>query len=183
MPKVIGYGSLMNLDSMAKTISKRDIQPVTVQGYRRIFNLKPSRVVVNLNKGAGLETAVLNVEPDTQSEFNAVAFDVTDDEFDRLKIREQSYRFKEVDYYDFKTGQKAPDKALLFIGNKLFRGERIIREEFLPLPGYLKLVLKATEEISEIFADKFLETTLIADGTVLKDWLKENPIKKSTDNY
>lgn len=169
--RVIGYGSFLDEVSLSKTIKPRPARLVWVRGYRRIFNLKPSRMKLYHIGGEGIKVAVANIEPAEDAKVNGVVLDVDQDELQKLMIRQQSYRIKELPYYDYETGEVL-GKAMVFIGNKIFRSQRIIEDYFLPIPSYLKMVRDAAYRISGKFGKDFDDTTYIADGTKLSDWLK-----------
>lgn len=170
---IIAYGSLMNPDSMSRTIPKRKGVPVLIKGYKRVFNLKASRPYLYKNLKTA-ECAVLNVVKCENSFFNAIMFRVTDDELRLLKIRERSYYTKEVEVLDIRSEKKI-SKALLFIGRKIFRGERIVDDSFLPIPEYLETVKKGAFGISRSFGKMFEETTFLGDGRTIKELSRSDP--------
>ena len=62
-------------------------------------------------------------------------------------------------------------KAFIFVGNKLYHGQRIINDIYQPILSYLEMVRDEAYSFSKKFGKDFDETTFIADGTKLKDWL------------
>jgi cation transport regulator ChaC len=163
MKKIVGYGSLMDKDSFSKTLPLRDMKPVWIEGFKRVFNLKPSRPYIYKEGGKGIAIAVANLEESEKSRCNGLMFEVTESELEKLKIRERSYRLKEVEVSDFET-EDLIGTAYVFIGSKRFRDELIISDEFEPLPSYLEKVRKASYNISEDFGISFDTTTFKANG-------------------
>ncbi len=168
---VICYGSFLSKESLSRTIPSREGVPVIVKGYRRVFNLKPSRMQLYKDGARDGQCAVLNVMPFEDSFINALMIEVDDDEFEKLKIRERSYYTKEVNVFDI-SGKDKIGKAELFIGRKLFKGERIVDDGFMPIPSYLETVKKAAYSISEDFGNLFEDTTFLGDGRNINDLKK-----------
>jgi cation transport regulator ChaC len=171
--RVVGYGSLMDPDSLSKTIKPREVRTVWIKGYKRIFNLKPSRMRRYHIGAKGINTAVLNVAAVDGAKMNAVMFEVDPDELDKLLIREQSYRTREVVAYDYETGEEI-GKALMFVGNKMFRGQPVISEEYLPIQSYHEMVRDAAYRISERFGRDYDDSTLLADKRPLQDYMSSS---------
>lgn len=170
MIRIIGYGSLMIPESLQKTISLRPFQLVWVEGYKRIANIRtrfPKQYGV---KPGDNHVSILNVEEEDGGRLNAVAFDVSEDELEKLKIREQIYYVKEVELRDFATSQPA-GTGLLFIGKKLFHGERIVSDEYLPISSYCQKCREAAYALNKEFGKAFDETTFAADGRLLREYL------------
>lgn len=170
MMRIIGYGSLMIPESLQKTIPPRPFELVWVEGYKRIANIrtrfpKQYKVIAGDN-----HIAILNVEEEECHRLNAVAFEVSEDELEKLKIREQIYYVKEVELRDFATSQVC-GTGLLFIGKKLFHGERIVSDEYLPISSYCQKCREAAYSLNDEFGKAFDETTFAADGRPLREYL------------
>ena len=166
--RVIGYGSFLNKESLAKTIVPRPVELILVKGYRRIFNLKASHLR-QYKVQDPLKVAVLNVIPDAEAFLNAILFEVNEDEFEKLKIRNKNYYTKEVEVYNFKTNEQN-GTAILFIGKKLEHGERVVEDHYLPIPQYLDLCKKGAYDYGESFGDFFMKTTYTTDGKNLEEY-------------
>jgi hypothetical protein len=173
MTVVIGYGSLMIAESLAKTIPAREMRPVWVPGYRRIFNLKTRFPRMYKVSESSNKVAVLNVVPEVDASTSALAFDVSDDELEKLKLRERIYYMKEVKILDFKSKEPA-GTAVMFIGRKMFHGERIVSEHYLPVPSYLDRCREACYKVGKRFGKTFDSTTFVGDGRTVAEYLKEN---------
>lgn len=154
---IIGYGSLIDPASRAKTIPPREATPIIVKGYRRIFNM----AILD-----GPEPNVLNAERQQASSFNAVTIIVNEEELELLKRRETNYDPEHTPYYDPQKGEQL-GTAIIFIGKK----EAKDTSERPPNSKYLKLCRKAAYSIGINFGMQWDRTTLLADGTVLADWL------------
>lgn len=167
MSWVIGYGSLMIIESLEKTISARDFTQVWVEGYKRIFNLKNGTPRLYRIKEPTNKVAILNVEQSASHGFNGLAFEVNDDELQKLKIREKQYYIKEILVYDM--SKKPLFNALLFIGNKLSHGERIVSNEYEPVESYLERCREAAYRQGEDFGRLFDSTTYLGSGENLSE--------------
>jgi cation transport regulator ChaC len=163
MIRIVGYGSLMNKESFAKTLKPREMKLVWIEGYKRVFNIKPSRPYLYKEGGKGMEIGVANIEESGGQRVNGFMFEVDESELEKLKIRERSYRLKEVEVSDYET-EDLIGPAYTFIGNKRFRDEIIISKDFEPLPSYLEMVRKAAYEISEQFGHDFDASSFKANG-------------------
>jgi hypothetical protein len=173
MVAAIGYGSFMIRDSLAKTIPFRPGKPVWVQGHRRVFNLRTRLLKLYDVKESSNEVAILNAVPEPDKRMNALLFEVSDEEFDKLKIRERIYYAKQVKVTDFKSNEPA-GTAVLFVGRKIYRGERIVSNEYLPILSYLQRCREAAYEVGDDFGKAFDDTTFLGDGRTAAEYLKKN---------
>lgn len=156
----IGYGSLLNEESLSETISKKKFLPVIVKGYKRIFNLKTRE-----HKNAD----VLNLKKSSSSFFNAVLFQVSDEELKKLSLREAEYNLEEVNYYDSLGGRKM-GKGIVAIDFFV----EIDSEKKLPSKSYFIMCRSAAYKIGKEFGKIWDDTTYIADGEKVSDWIKKN---------
>lgn len=90
---VLGYGSLLNVESVAKTLNKPiqkiDLKPVWLESYKRVWQLKDDVFSDELEK---LITAMfLDISFCTKANLNGVVFEVSPVEFASLQIREKNY--------------------------------------------------------------------------------------------
>lgn len=176
MISVIGYGSLMIPESLHKTISPRQFRLVWAKDYRRVFNLKTNMLKFYGVKEQSNQVAILNVDFEPGGRLNAAAFDVNDEELEKLKIREKSYYTKEVPVFDFETFEER-GSALLFIGKKLAHGERIVSSDYMPVPSYMQRCRQAAYSLGEKFGKDFDETTFLGSGISLKEYLRHTETK------
>ncbi|MFH1510656.1 MAG: gamma-glutamylcyclotransferase family protein [Candidatus Woesearchaeota archaeon] len=177
MTWVIGYGSLMIPESLEKTLPLRPFVAAWVKGYKRVFNLKNSTPRLYRIKEPTNKVAILNVEPSDCHGFNALIFEVSDDELQKLKIREKQYYTKEIKVYDLK--KKPISNAILFIGNKLSHGERIVNNEYEPVESYLERCREAAYKQGKEFGQLFDRTTFLGNGKSLAEVMGNDKFKKS----
>lgn len=156
--KFIGYGSLLNHESLRETIEDKKFKKIIVKGYKRIFDLEIKK------EG---KSDILNIIKDKKGLFNGVMFNVTEDELFRLKKREDEYNFESVDVYDFKTKKKI-GKALVAIDHIV----GIDRDNKKPNEHYLNLCRKGAYSIGRDFGKFWDETTYTSKNEKLSDWLK-----------
>jgi len=169
MVNIIGYGSLMNKKSFERTIPWREPKQILVRGYKRVFNLIPSRLqlykLYDANHAKG-EIAVLNAAPNNESEFNALMFNISEGELEIIKLRLKSYHAEETTVFDFKTNKKI-GKALIFVGNLNCDGEEILNNDILPIPKYVKLCKEGAKEISKEFYKSWIKSTYKGNGKLI----------------
>jgi hypothetical protein len=172
MVAVIGYGSFMIAESLAKTIPAREYGLVWVPGHRRVFNLKTRLLKLYKVSEQSNEVAISNAVPEPGVRMNSILIEVTDEEFEKLKMRERIYYTKQVKVNDFKSGEPV-GTAVMFVGRKLYRGERIVSDEYLPIRSYLERCRAAAYEISREFGRAFDQTTFLGDGRTAAEYLKK----------
>lgn len=83
---VFGYGSLMNEESLQKTLPGKKITAwATLKGYRRAFN-----------KAGRRGHRYLNLKPDQNAQVKGVLIQVAEYELEELKKREEGYNLVEI---------------------------------------------------------------------------------------
>jgi len=170
--KIVCYGSLLNKESLAKTIHVREITPIWIKGFKKVYNLKPSRLhIYKTLDPKSNKVAVISLVKD-DSYCSCAYIEVDDYEFEKLKIRERNYHTKKVPLYDFKTKEKIGD-GIVFIGNKIAEGEIIIRDDFLPIPTYLERVRKGVYSFGKEFGKLHDQTSFLGDGRTITQYLNE----------
>ena len=156
---VIGYGSLLSHISLKETIPDRQLKPVIVKGYKRIFNVLAKN-----------HTDVLNIEKKSGHFFNGVLFTVNWEELKKIKQREQpQYSFKKSWAFDFVTNQKL---SLSLLAIDLHHS--LDRQKHRPNLLYLKSCREAAYMISKKFGLMWDKTTYTADGEKISSWIKNN---------
>ncbi len=88
---LIGYGSLMQLQSRIRTVPLAvEAFPVAVTGFKRLFGMR----------GSHYKTTFLTVTGSSSSKMNAVYFKVNNGEIEALDKRESSYDRQEIPFND-----------------------------------------------------------------------------------
>jgi hypothetical protein len=192
MPVVLGYGSLLNTESLQRTLPgkrREDLRPVLVPGFRRLFNLIMLSQVEREADLGGQAVGALNAVVDPAEELGAVAFSLTEEEFGPLDRREYCYfKIKDIPIADFYTGESL-DAGLLYSVYpaaeleerfpERYRGEigplggdGITSSEILPGDAYLTLCLQGAYSWGEDFGVHFLDHSFLADGRIpLREYL------------
>jgi len=171
MVNIIAYGAMLNKESLAKTIKSREFKEVLVKGYSRIFNQRAAKLHLYNADPKQNRVAIANVIPNEDRYFNAVMFEVDDYEFEKLKIREKSCHTKKITA-ELKNGERA--EAIMFIGNKIYEGNEMQSNDYLPIELYLKRCRNGAYAVSEEFGNKWDETTYLGDGRTVKKYLEDN---------
>lgn len=168
---LVGYGTLMSRASLATTVGDaghaKAFVPVVVQGYRRLFNLRPDHYEPSLHlTDEPLEAAALNIEPAADLRFNGVALEVTEDELRALDLREPYYRRIRVAAHRFSD---AAPLGQVFVYSSDPDQPWICRDPRRLLPRWKDVLLarNGAYGISRSFGEMFDETTYMADGTTL----------------
>lgn len=160
----IGYGSLMSHKSLQEDLNNKKFKKVIVKGYKRIFDINLTSALKSKKT-----TDILNVEEEKGFQFNGVMFKIDDKEIKNLKKREEGYKFKEVECFDFKT-KKRIGKAFLSIDSHYM----IDKYHKKPNRKYLILCREAAYHINKKFGQFWDETTFTSTGKKIKDWIKKN---------
>lgn len=158
MNAIIVYGSLINKGQLAKqSLQLGEPLPVSVHGYKRIFNQEPS-----WRKGHDQRRAVLNVMPSDQHCFNGLLVGVRDEShFQYLDERERGYNRVNLEWSRLEKFAECcfPDEqgsVYIYTGKPEQRGNNL-----LPNDDYLELCLNGAKQWSEEFYEVFLHTTYV----------------------
>ena len=165
---IFGYGSLINEDSLRKTVpSAKNIVPVRLQGYTRVFDFPSS---TRLCEKSGKCCTVLNAfESKKDSSINGIIFEMDEEDLQNLIYRETGYELIEVEvenYYD----ENVKIVAYFFKAPKyesnyfLFDSEKQME--------YLDLCVEGCKIFGDEFLREFLETTYIENKS-LREIFKE----------
>lgn len=173
---LVGYGSLMNVDSAATTLQNNSglpRRPVVCHGVRRLFNYRMPEKFINKYGGAdpGVHVAALNTQRtgDPTDSVNGVLEWVSIEDLDRLRERENGYNLSPSNACDWWSGE-AIDRQVFLLES--LNGE----SEILPHRRYLDVCIQGARSVSERFMKTFLQNTYLADGaTILSDWLANEP--------
>lgn len=164
---IIGYGTLLLRASLGDSIgqstaTQKPLRPVLVDGYIRVFNLRPDHYEPSNKFGVpDIERAAMNVEPSPNHRFNGVAFATTTAELEALDVREAPYRRVSVPMRDFGTGEPIGE-GHLYLGLETW----ITRDVTRLLPLWRDVVWGRTGayDHGEDFGICFDETTYMGDG-------------------
>lgn len=152
--KLFGYGSLMNKNSLKKTVPEAKVVGKSLlKGYRRVFNVKsPYRK----NEATGIYSSVLNIEESSESSFYGTLIELPDQRnIEDLFKREEGYDLIEITLEDNTkalTYMAEVDIPYLYVFHDCTQKE------------YLDICIQAAKE-SHFFED-FLHTTFIGEKTI-----------------
>lgn len=169
---LIGYGTLLSRASAGRTLGRpgglaREMLPVTVRGYRRLFNLRPDHYVASRVWGRpGIENGAMNVEPAAGEEFNGLAFRVSRQELELLDQRESAYDRIEVEACGFDSGEPI-GRGQVYCSRPDARWIERDPARLLPLWRDLVWARQAAYGTGRRFGRAFDRTTYLADGTTL----------------
>ncbi len=176
--KLCGYGSLMNSESAARTISSNHIarQHGIAFGGIRIYEYQiPDKIMKDRykTKYKENETAALNVRRDQTGVFNCVLITINSSDFNQLREREKDYELTPVVFcpWQFFNPKKSQDKNSK--KNKPFlaftlscpQNSSFVNHDISPHLDYHELCCRGALEHSLEFLNCFLETTYLSDAT------------------
>jgi hypothetical protein len=149
----IVYGSLLHKDELKKqNIDPKRVDFVKVKGYKRVFNQEPSWRIVQ-----GNEKAVMNIEEDENSWFNAIVIKDLDEKYIKeLDHRERGYdrislKKECVTLYD---DNSTLNNCIVYKGKKGKQNNTIF-----PNPSYFKICLEGAKSHFEQFFKDYMDTT------------------------
>lgn len=179
---LIGYGSLMNPTSAARTV-KEPAEPVLVFGVDRLFNY--NRVLSSLTKGQPDNPSMranLNVRmsKDLHHAINAVVIKIPIDEIENLRDREVGYDLIPVIALPWKDFKGSPFNAHFFLAyiltvpeETVLDGQELTNPEILPYLPYYNMTREGAASYGDDFLQVYLNTTYLGDGkTTIYEWEK-----------
>jgi len=198
---VIGYGTLLSRASLARTVGPEAARrarflPVWVEGYQRLFNLRPEHYGASLHVSpAPIEVAAANLAPVAEARFNGVLFLLDPEALDVLHQRERYYERVTVRATPFPGGVAGADggaspefpealeppealeglEALVYVGRPdspwVAPWLGVGPDRLLPLWRDLVLARGSAYRVSPDFGRAFDATTYLADGVIRAvDW-------------
>jgi len=149
----IVYGSLLHVDELKKqNIDPSKIEFVKVQGFKRVFNQEPS-----WRKVEGIEKAVMNIEKDEKSWFNAIVIKDLDEEY----IKDLDHRERGYDRTALRDGtvilygsDKVLKNCIVYKGKEGKQSDKI-----LPNPNYFEICKNGAKSHFEEFFHDYLAST------------------------
>lgn len=152
MKNLVVYGSLINQDELLKeNISFENIEIIKVFGFKRVFNQEPSYRLIN-----SINRAVLNIENETNSWFNAIVIkDISQEYMNILDIREKGYN--RISIKDGNVRNYLDEDIINCI---VYQGKTNKKNnEILPNYDYLNICLKGANYFGKEFFRDFIKTT------------------------
>ncbi len=153
MYNLIVYGSLLHVDELKKQnidLSKVDL--VKVKGFKRVFNQLPSWRKVDGNK-----KAVMNIEADKNSWFNAIVIKDLDEKY----IQDLDYRERGYNRVALEDGS-----VTLYSDGSVLKNSIVYKgkddkqsSEILPNPEYFEICRSGAECHGGVFYSDYLKTT------------------------
>ncbi len=190
---IIGFGSLLSKKSSKITCPKlRNFRKIRVNGYQRIFNLASPTAINFINNNAINISACSTIKKDN-SGFLAIAFDITEDQWENFANRESGYQLLPVEFTNEENNTDTGILCVNFNNNHLenhhtskdllikLRGELnytadIIRNDILPWEIYLDYCINSAKKLGEDYLNSFLDESFLADETTtIREYLKANP--------
>ena len=158
--KIFGYGSLINLHSLNKTLPEVTcVTPAILKDYIRIFDTKSTTRFTQDN----VAISVLNFKESPNNFMNGVFFDVSKKYFQSLTEREGAYKAKEVTIET--SNGKEKFNAIVFIGEN--NKQDYLFDDF-HQNNYLQICINGAKDFGEDFYKTFLDTTLINNKKLSK---------------
>ena len=149
---LILYGSLLNKDELKKqNIDLESIKYVKVYGFKRVFNQLPSWRKVDGNK-----KAVMNVEYDESSWFNAILLENLSDEY----IKDLDERERGYDRISIKDGDVITYDGIIIKNCIIYKGKSGKQDDtILPNPTYFEICKSGAKSHFKEFYVDYLNTT------------------------
>ncbi|MFK5880854.1 MAG: gamma-glutamylcyclotransferase family protein [Sulfurospirillum sp.] len=149
----IVYGSLLHPKELKKhSINMDMVEFVKVKNFKRVFNQEPS-----IRKVDSINRAVLNIEADSLSWFNALLIkNISENSLKELNEREIGYDRLNLEdgYVRYYSNDKIVKNCFIYIGKNGKQNSTIF-----PNPKYFKLCLNGAKSHFEEFYQDYISTT------------------------
>ncbi|MBD3831696.1 MAG: gamma-glutamylcyclotransferase, partial [Arcobacter sp.] len=153
---LFGFGSLINLSSAQKSfkrvLSQKDLLPVKIKGYERVWNAIESIQFEEENES--INGVFLNIKKNENSTLYGVMIEISDEELEILKLREKNYScitIKKEDVLSF----EAKDDLIAFMTTREDKLAKIGDKNcFIPFK-YTQIVKEALNNYDEDFKKDF----------------------------
>ncbi len=167
---LLGYGSLMNRASASRVLCTETLstaRSVIAWGARRIYN------TISLNRKTYAEYChpsdsdygVLNAMSAAGHWFNAVEYQVRQEDIQFLRTREKAYDLIPVWISDCSTPTESNRWAYFFSRRQSFWNEtQILFDAVVPLENYHQICETGCREIADDFLEMFRHSTWIMNG-------------------
>lgn len=152
MYNLIVYGSLLHVEELKKhQIDLKRVEKVKVKGFKRVFNQLPSWRKVDGNK-----KAVMNVEFDKNSWFNALVIKDLDEEY----IKDLDHRERGYDRVSLKDGDVVSYDGEVIKNCIVYKGKKDKQSsEILPNPDYFEICKNGALTHGKEFFEDYMKTT------------------------
>lgn len=173
--KIFSYGSLMDFDSAANTLSEQSMKtfkPAVAFGVKRLFNrdvpIKPnSKWGIPKNENA---RGMLNLVKEEDQMVNGVIFEVRREDIPSLLYREEGYDLIPVIAKDWEANNAKCDIAYTFYAPP---ESPYTSNSIDPRPKYYELSRDAAKHYGPEFYDLWFSSTYLSDGkTPIVEWEK-----------
>jgi cation transport regulator ChaC len=160
---VLGYGSLINLKSLSRTIkreaSTNDIIPVKLHSFKRKWNLKEKVHSSALNDT--INAIFLNIERDDARWTNGVIFEVSNDELEYLNKRERKYNQLNVaQHIELYSGNKLDStNVTTYVADEIEYLQSDFTDNSYVMENYLKIVKQGCMDLGFEFYSDYIKTT------------------------
>ena len=181
--RLVGYGSLLNRESAARTIKDTPLSghpPVLALGAKRVFDYIIPEARLNIyGRSEARERGALNVHFTASSSdaLNGRLLLISIDDLAALREREFGYDLCPVSCLRWLDWQSAPFTGYVLSATQThLDGRRILDDQVLPNPAYARVCREGARAVSEAFLRLYLRTTFLADGrTTLEQWELRHP--------
>lgn len=147
------YGSLLHVDELKKqNIDPARVVLVKVKGFKRVFNQLPSWRKVDGNK-----KAVMNIEKDENSWFNALVIKSIDEEY----IKDLDHRERGYNRVSLEDGSVTLYSDGSVVKNCIVYQGKVYKQsdKILPNPDYFVICKEGAKCHGEDFLKDYLKTT------------------------
>ncbi|KAA0992971.1 gamma-glutamylcyclotransferase family protein [Dyadobacter aurulentus] len=160
---VFGYGSLINLKSLSRTMqtemSVHDIIPVRLNGFSRVWNLREPIFSAGLQKR--IEGIFLNIRPESDKWVNGVIFEVSPSQLEYLNEREKNYSrlnvSAQIEPY-FGHQWKENETFVYIADNPEFLLDEPTEDSYV-MNRYIEIVETGCAGIGDFFLEDYRKTT------------------------
>lgn len=175
---IVGYGSLLNQASAARTLKNALRVPCVAFGCKRIFNYDMPKDALDKYGTNDVSSfrAALNVEVtgNIDHSINGILTELHPADIEAFREREKGYDLVPISCVEWNaTLSSVPFTAFVLAAPDCARNPnwQVVRSDILPHSAYLRLCETGAKSISNQFLEFFRETTFLADKkTPISTW-------------
>lgn len=176
---IVGYGSLINANSAALTVTVQKRVPILAFGVYRKFNYLIPQDNVRYGKAENsIQRAALNIEvtDDVNDFINALLIEIPLNDISALRDREIAYDLIQVPCVLWDNRNSESFYAyLLYCPYKEFQGIEKTNDDLEPHIEYYKVCREGAQSFGDEFLKCWKATSFLADGkSSMNYWEKEN---------
>lgn len=156
---IFGYGSLVNIASAQKSFKRQlkheDFIPVVVNGFEKVWN--SIETITFEGENSSTHGIFLNLNVNEKTQTNGVLLQISDEEFEFLKLREKNYSCIEIPRQNIEGFEPTEPIYTFMTTNEAKIAKVGDSNTYIP-KNYIGLLETGLEPYSKEFKEAFIES-------------------------